>query len=453
MNKKLVPLVISFIFGFRMLGLFMIIPVLALQDDTYSNFNPFSLGIALGAYGFTQGILQIPFGIMSDKFGRKRLIYLGLVLFTIGSIVAATAVSMEQLILGRAIQGSGAISGTLLALLADTTGERIRSSAMALVGMFIGIAFLLGMTLGPLITEFYGMKRIFELTASLGIISILLVGAVIDEPKSITKNLELDIELTSIKSLVFDTKLSHLYLSIFMLHLSLMSFFLILPVMLTEDLEHSQQMLPIIYLLLLGGGFLFMLPAMIFYEKRSMQRPLFLASTFSFAAIMFLIPYLSSYSLIITAIFIYFSVFNLLEALLPSLASKLSPAGKRGSVLSIFSTSQFFGTFCGGLFGGYFLQNFGTEMLMSILGCLGLLWFLFSLRFQNIDSFVTVVLDVRSKKNKDLLKIISKKDGIEDILFTNNNAIAYVKFSRSKLDKKIFDDLTYLGDFDGERSK
>ena len=234
-----------------------------------------------------------------------------------------------------------------------------------------------------------------------------------------------------------------------MLHLSLMSFFLILPVMLTEDLEHSQQMLPIIYLLLLGGGFLFMLPAMIFYEKRSMQRPLFLASTFSFAAIMFLIPYLSSYSLIITAIFIYFSVFNLLEALLPSLASKLSPAGKRGSVLSIFSTSQFFGTFCGGLFGGYFLQNFGTEMLMSILGCLGLLWFLFSLRFQNIDSFVTVVLDVRSKKNKDLLKIISKKDGIEDILFTNNDAIAYVKFSRSKLDKKIFDDLTYLGDFDG----
>ena len=138
MNKKLVPLVISFIFGFRMLGLFMIIPVLALQDDIYSNFNPFSLGIALGAYGFTQGILQIPFGIMSDKFGRKRLIYLGLVLFTIGSIVAATAVSMEQLILGRAIQGSGAISGTLLALLADTTGDRIRSSAMALVGMFIG---------------------------------------------------------------------------------------------------------------------------------------------------------------------------------------------------------------------------------------------------------------------------------------------------------------------------
>ena len=117
--------------------------------------------------------------------------------------------------------------------------------------------------------------------------------------------------------------------------------------------------------------------------------------------------------------------------------------------MSIFSTSQFLGTFCGGLFGGYFLQNFGTEMLMSILGCLGLLWFLLSLRFQNIDSFVTVVLDVRSKKNKDLLKIISKKDGIEDILFTNNNAIAYVKFSRSKLDKKIFDDLTYLGDFDG----
>ena len=141
MNKKLVPLVISFLFGFRMLGLFMIIPVLALQDDSYSNFNSFSLGIALGAYGFTQGILQIPFGIMSDKFGRKRLIYLGLVLFTIGSIVAATAVSMEQLILGRAIQGSGAISGTLLALLADTTGERIRSSAMALVGMFIGLAF------------------------------------------------------------------------------------------------------------------------------------------------------------------------------------------------------------------------------------------------------------------------------------------------------------------------
>ena len=128
-NKKLVPLVISFIFAFRMLGLFMIIPVLALQDDIYSNFNPFSLGIALGAYGFTQGILQIPFGIMSDKFGRKRIIYLGLVLFTIGSIVAATAVSMEQLILGRAIQGSGAISGTLLALLAALVAMKNKTNS------------------------------------------------------------------------------------------------------------------------------------------------------------------------------------------------------------------------------------------------------------------------------------------------------------------------------------
>ena len=202
----------------------MIIPVLALQENTYQNFSPFLVGLALGSYGLTQGLLQIPFGILSDRYGRKKLIYFGLILFTIGSLIAARAETLEGIILGRAFQGAGAISGTLLALLADFTGEKVRSKAMAFVGGFIGMSFMLGMILGPFLSQSFGISMIFKLTAFLGLAGIMIMFIFVPERSSKYRNLEVSLDSSILRSTFLDTNLMRLNLSIFMLHFLLMSY-------------------------------------------------------------------------------------------------------------------------------------------------------------------------------------------------------------------------------------
>ena len=451
-RQKVVVLSIALIFSFRMLGLFMIIPVLALQENTYQNFSPFLVGLALGSYGLTQGLLQIPFGILSDRYGRKKLIYFGLILFTIGSLMAARAETLEGIILGRAFQGAGAISGTLLALLADFTGEKVRSKAMAFVGGFIGMSFMLGMILGPLLSQSFGMSMIFKLTAFLGLAGIMIMFIFVPERSSKYRNLEVSLDSSILRSTFLDTNLMRLNLSIFMLHFLLMSYFVILPVTLIDELGHTEEYLPFLYFILSGGGFFVMLPFMIWSEKFQRQRVLLLCSIGLLSLTMFLMPYWNDYLLTMTSILVFFSVFNLLEALLPSWISKLSPPGRRGSALSLFSTCQFLGTFFGGLLGGFVIQEFNSIQIFSFFGSLIILWFGLVWRFGNIEPLQTIVLDITSKKSKDLLKIISKQEGIEDILITDEDSVAYVKINKVRFDFKRFDDLMFLGDGNGKRN-
>ncbi len=256
----------------------MVLPVLAISVGGYSDYSPLLLGLTLGAYGLVQAILQIPFGLLSDRIGRRPVIIGGLLLFILGSIVCALAETMQGLVLGRALQGSGAIASTLMALVTDLTTEESRSKAMAMIGGSIGFSFILAMVLGPLITLKYGLSGVFWTTAILGVLGILIVWLLVPNRVQVQHNRETLTDVKQIVKLLKQTTLLRLNYGIFALHLALMAAFVAIPTILSEELGVEGQNLWWVYLLLLGGGFFIMLPGMILAEKYNRHKLIFLVS-------------------------------------------------------------------------------------------------------------------------------------------------------------------------------
>jgi predicted MFS family arabinose efflux permease len=417
-----------------MLGLFMVLPVLALATADYPDFTPLMLGMTLGAYGLTQAILQIPLGLLSDRIGRHPVIIGGLLMFIAGSVVAALADTMAGLVFGRALQGTGAIASTLMALVADLTVEQNRSKAMAAIGGSIGFSFMLAMMLGPVLTANFGLSGVFWATALLGVIGVFVAFFLIPKAASMRRNRESMADTGQMKGLLREPNLMRLNFGIFALHFALMAAFVAIPTMLSNELGINESNLPWVYLGLLGGGFFVMLPLMILAEKFGYQKLIFIVSVAIMALATAVLSGQRGPSLTPLMLLIFFAGFNLLEATLPSWLSKMCPVGNRGTAMGIYSTSQFFGAFAGGLAGGWSLHEFGVDGLFVTITLILLIWAFVSVGLTSPRPLQTVVLSVGSMEQQDFLKIVSNVTGVEDILLLKGEHLAYVQVDRLQVD-------------------
>lgn len=412
----------------------MVLPVLALATADYPDFTPLMLGMTLGAYGLTQAILQIPLGLLSDRIGRHPVIIGGLLMFIAGSVVAALADTMAGLVFGRALQGTGAIASTLMALVADLTVEQNRSKAMAAIGGSIGFSFMLAMMLGPVLTANFGLSGVFWATALLGVIGVFVAFFLIPKAASMRRNRESMADTRQMKGLLREPNLMRLNFGIFALHFALMAAFVAIPTMLSNELGINESNLPWVYLGLLGGGFFVMLPLMILAEKFGYQKLIFIVSVAIMALATAVLSGQRGPSLTPLMLLIFFAGFNLLEATLPSWLSKMCPVGNRGTAMGIYSTSQFFGAFAGGLAGGWSLHEFGVDGLFVTITLILLSWAFVSVGLKSPRPLQTVVLSVGSMEQQDFLKIVSNVTGVEDILLVKGEHLAYVQVDRLQVD-------------------
>jgi len=422
------------LYGFRMLGLFMVLPVLALYQENYADATPFLLGLTLGVYGLTQAILQIPLGLLSDRIGRAPVIIGGLLIFVVGSVVAAMADTMQGLILGRALQGMGAIASTLMAMVTDLTSEQNRTKAMASIGASIGLSFILAMIAGPLIASAMGLSGVFWVTALLGCIGIFVFVLLVPRVFSAQKNRETLADLNQIGLLLKQPTLLRLNLGIFALHLALMAAFVVIPTMLSGQLGFSGDDLWWVYLALLGGGFVAMLPVMILSEKYQRQKLTFVSAIACMTVAMLVLGREQGAILTLAMLLLFFAAFNLLEATLPSWLSKVCPAGSRGTAMGIYSTSQFMGAFVGGTLGGWSLQQFGITGVFLLVAVVLAFWWFLSLSLKSPRPLQTLVLQVGEMEHRDFVKIISSIVGVEDILVVKGESLAYAKVDKKTVD-------------------
>ena len=425
------------VFGLRMLGLFMILPIFAVYGQTLTGYSPIWIGLAIGAYGLTQALLQIPMGILSDKFGRKPVILAGLLIFLLGSIVAAMSDTIYGVVAGRALQGTGAIASAVLALAADLSREEQRPKVMATIGMFIGLSFTFAMVLGPIVAQAFGLSGLFWLTALLTLGAMAMVQFMV--PFSINKAPKGDnVALPNqIGRLARDPQLFRLNVGVFILHMALTACFVTLPKQFVQAglaLEQHWQL----YLPTLIGSFFLMVPFMILAIKKQKEKLMFSSAVLLFSLALLLLWFLPStlWSLVFSVV-LFFTAFNYLEATMPSMLSRIAPAGVKGSVMGIYSSSQFLGAFAGGVFGGLIASEFGEQTIFIVMSVSGIFWFIATMGMKPLIksksySFKTAIDDEHEAG------IIAEKlihmPGVIEAILVHNEAVAYLKLDDNIVD-------------------
>ena len=369
-------LALALVFALRMFGMFSILPVLALHANNLPGGSSHVLiGIALGIDGLTQACLQIPSGLLSDRFGRKPVIYAGLMLFALGSFVAGSSDNIYIIILGRLLQGTGAISAAIMALLADLTTEENRSKSMAVIGMSIGITFGASMVFGPALAHLIGVPGIFILTGILAFVAMGVVRFIIPDPQHSTIHADAETIPGRIRSVLKNTELLRLNFGIFCVHAVLRAMFVVLPFVLiaTGKLPGADHWK--VYLPVLGISFILAVPAIILAERYGLMKPVFCSAVALLGFSLLLMAFsIDHYRGVLSALFLFFLAFNLLEATLPSLVSKVAEPGNKGTAIGVYNSCQFIGLFLGGTCGGLLAQNFGPSSVFAFSAALTAIW-------------------------------------------------------------------------------
>jgi MFS family permease len=427
------------IFGLRMLGMFVILPVFALYAQHLPGGDDHTLiGIALGAYGLTQAILQIPFGWLSDRIGRKPTIYGGLVIFAIGSFVAAAAHSLHMIILGRVLQGAGAISGAVIAMTADLTREQHRTKAMALIGSTIGLTFALSLVVSPVFNKWIGVPGIFALTGVLALAAIAVVYAVIPDPQH-RAVLSSEADGGKFFAVLRDAQLLRLNYGIFALHATLMALFLVVPFALREaglEVDHHWKL----YLPVMLASFVVLVPAIVYAERKNKLKQVFCAAVGLLLATQFLLPWLlSSLWEIFAALLSFFAAFNILEAMLPSLISKLAPPGAKGTASGIYGSVQFFGVFAGAAVSGYLSQHYGAHAVFGFCVLLLVVWFVVALGMKIPSAIETKMYPLPTMDNQQangLSRQLASVPGVKEVLVLAAEGVAYLQVDSNGFDEQ-----------------
>lgn len=358
------------IFGLRLFGMFVILPVFALYARDLPGWSLALVGVALGIYGLTQAALQIPFGWLSDRYGRKPILYAGLLLFAAGSLICAASASPGAMIFGRALQGAGAISGVVIAMAADLTRDSQRGKAMAIIGSTIGVSFALSFAISPFLGAAIGVPGIFAMTAGLAIAAVAVVAFVVPDVEA-HEAPRVDVPF---REVLANRELLRLDVGIFVLHVVLMALFIVVPIALKQagvaPARHAW-----VYLGAVGAGFVFALPAIVGRAAHAHERRFFLGAisllAASIVALMFGMAELAG---ICVALVIFFTAFNVLEARLPSLVARHAPVGAKGAATGVYSSVQFLGTFVGGALGGVIAQHAGFLAVLGFCLALVLAW-------------------------------------------------------------------------------
>jgi len=364
---------LSSIFALRMLGLFLVLPVFALEARKYpGGDDPAMIGLAMGIYGLTQGILQIPFGLASDKFGRKPVIILGLLVFAFGSVWAGCADNLQSLLVGRALQGAGAVSAAVTAMLADLTRDVVRTKAMALVGASISLMFALSLVISPWLAGWIGLSGLFFLTAVLALGGMAVVRwSVPDEPYTLGSS-----DRSGLAEVVRDSGLMRLNFGVFILHAVQLAMWVAIPAMLVQagldKHDHWQIYLPAVVASFVVMGAVFAM------ERRGYLRAAFLAAVAMIAVVQLALLWVASITPSLHALaallFLFFCGFNALEATMPSLTSRLAPQASRGAAMGLYNTLQSLGFFAGGWLGGLGAKLYGTQGIFVSCTLLMVLW-------------------------------------------------------------------------------
>ncbi len=436
--ERRASLALAAIMSVRMLGLFMILPVFSLYAQHLPGVTPTLIGMAIGVYGLAQALLQIPLGLLSDRIGRKQVITGGLLLFAAGSVIAALSHSIEGIIIGRAIQGAGAISAALMALTADLTREEQRTQAMALIGVSIGVSFMLAMVIGPLLNHWVGVPGIFWFIAACALLAIAILHLLVPTPVQSRIHSDADTIPAQLQRVLHNAELLRLNASIFLLHMQLTSLFVVLPLALKETSHLNAGKHWLFYLPIMIGAFAVMVPLIIVAEKRRKMKPLFI---FTVALLMwvqvgFALGHTHLYALVLL-LFLFFVGFNFLEASLPSLVSKTAPPASKGTAMGIYNTGQFLGIFLGGLGGGWLHQHYGMSAVFWGCAGMGLIWLGLVSGMRNpryLSSHLLNVGEMDEFTAHQLAQELLKIPGVAEAVVIAQEQVAYLKVDKEQLD-------------------
>ncbi|MGH8426724.1 MAG: MFS transporter [Gammaproteobacteria bacterium] len=427
------------IFGLRMFGLFLLYPVFAPYARHLAGATPLLIGLALGIYGLTQAGLQLPFGIASDRLGRKPVITLGLVLFVVGSVVAALAHGIGGIIIGRAVQGAGAVGAATLALTADLTRVEQRTKAIGIIGIGIGLAFGLAVIAGPVVNARVGLGGIFWLTAALGLAGLVVLWSTVPTPLVSRRHRETEPIPALVGRVLADRQLIRLYGSIFALHAMLAALFLVIPLLLLRvpGLDAGNEWM--FYLPVLAIGLALMLPMVIYAESRRRIKPVALTAILALAATAFALGFLPAELIPLGVVLVvFFGAFTLMEALLPSLVSRLARPEAKGTALGVYSTSQFLGIFVGGLVGGWLQGRFGAVGLCVFVAAIGLLWLPLFATLAMPRALASRMLAVSVHDNSEAQRLTAALEavpGVEEAVVFGDDGVACLRVNRALLDE------------------
>jgi len=426
------------VFSVRLLGLFMIYPVFAAYAGTLAGANPYLIGEALGIYGLSQGLLQIPFGLLSDRVGRKVMIVLGLVLFGAGSAVAAISATIGGVIIGRALQGAGAVGSVILALVADLTGEDSRTAAMAMVGITIGASFLVALLAGPVVANFIGVAGIFWLMVALALVGIAITQFVVPSPPRLRVHRDAEAVPALLGAVLRNRELLRLDIGIFALHAMLTASFLVVPDLLRGTVGVAVHDQWIVYLPVLLVSIAAMVPAIIVAEKYRRMKGVFIGAVMTLVASQIMLFYGSGdVFVLLAALIVFFSAFNVMEASLPSLISKVAPPDVKGTAMGVYSSLQFLGIFVGGIIGGMAHQHGGSPGVFVLTTVLAVIWLIAAAGMAQPSYLTTRLVPIAENKLSgaaDLAAKLRQVPGVAEAVIIAEEGVAYLK-----VDTKTFD--------------
>ncbi|OGT67099.1 MAG: hypothetical protein A3J38_05425 [Gammaproteobacteria bacterium RIFCSPHIGHO2_12_FULL_45_9] len=438
-NERRAVSALSLIMALRMVGLFMILPVFALYAHNLQGVTPTLLGLAMGIYGLTQALLQIPFGALSDRLGRKPIICCGLLLFAAGSLIAAMSHTISGMIIGRALQGTGAVGSTIMAMIADLTREQHRTKAMAIAGMTIGLSFSVAMVLGPILTRWIAVGDLFFLATIFSLVAIGVLYTIVPKPAVSTWHRETEPELSAFSTLFKNPELMRLNSGIFILHVILTASFVAIPITLQNYTGLAEQQQGFLYTPTLLLAFIFTLTLIIIAEKKQQLKSFFIISIIVLAlseALFWLAPH--SLAIMAMALTLFLTGFSVLEAFLPSLVSKTAPAARKGTALGIYSCAQFFGIFVGGLVGGLLYQQFHLLSIYLFCVVISLVWLIIASSMKPPRHLSTYLLKLSPSHWQTIEATVKCIPGVAEAAYVPEEGIAYLRIEKRTLQHPDF---------------
>ena len=432
MFKKVFPL--SSILFLRFLGLFLVLPVLSVYALELEGATPFLVGVIVGGYALTQAIFQVPFGTLSDKIGRKPTILFGLIIFLIGSLLCAYSTDIYTLMIGRFLQGAGAIGSVVTAMIADLVEEKTRGHAMAIMGGFIAMSFATAMALGPVIAAHYGISTIFFITAVLAVLAIVVLFVKVPTPPKIKHIYH---GKTSTMEILKDSNLLGMVIINAMQKGLMTAAFVIIPIFLTKPeygFNWEKSELWMVYIPAMIAGLIAMGPAAVFGEKRNIPKQIFMLSIVLFTASFVMMGLTTSSSVFVTAVIFFFIAFNMMEPLVQSMISKFAKVHQKGAALGIANSVAYFMTFLGGTFAGLYLDVSSRETLGLTIGAIGLAWFIWTaIKMKNPIKYSHLIIS-HDEVNFDKLNALESEHIAEWFINETENVVV-VKYATEALEE------------------
>lgn len=419
MLKTVLPL--SFIIGTRFFGLFIVLPVLSLYALKLQGANEFLVGLLIGVYALMQMALQVPFGVISDKIGRKKTMLIGLIVFIIGSLICSYADDIYTMIFGRLLQGAGAIGAVATAMISDFINEENRGKAMAIMGAFIGLSFAASLVLSPLLSAKFGLSSLFDLSAILSFICIVLLFSVVPKEQAIHH----ENTKTPLKTLLKEKNLALMNLTNCMQKMLMSIAFLSIPLVLVHEFNYPSENLWHVYVSSMVLGFLAMGLSGSLGERKGLSKEILLLGVVFFIIAYAIFAFSNNALFFMVGVVIFFVGFNLHEPIMQSCASKFAKVNEKGAALGVFNAFGYFGSFLGGVVGGYFLHHFSLTMLASVLIVLSVVWFVLLLFLQSPSEFKNVYLPLDTQKDLSTIKDLK---GVLDVY--KNSKFLVIKYNK-----------------------